>query len=129
MLSKRMPFGAFGEARELVDEAEAILRAAGGVLRPKKDKSGTERPPPGPAHDRSGGGGDSFFRALTATPPAVRCATSPRGFAGAKDGHILVSSRIAEAVEAVVKLDDLGELELGVFAVQLWRSTSCRTPA
>jgi hypothetical protein len=31
---------------------------------------------------------------------------------GAKDGQILVSSRIAEAVETVVKLEDLGELEL-----------------
>jgi len=30
----------------------------------------------------------------------------------AKDGQILVSSRIAEAVEAVAKLEDLGNLEL-----------------
>jgi adenylate cyclase len=33
----------------------------------------------------------------------------------AKDGQILVSSRIAEAVEAVVKLEDLGNLELKGF--------------
>ena len=32
--------------------------------------------------------------------------------AEAKDGQILVSSRIAEAVEAVAKLEDLGNVEL-----------------
>ena len=32
--------------------------------------------------------------------------------AEAKDGQILVSSRIAEAVEAVARLEDLGNLEL-----------------
>ena len=32
--------------------------------------------------------------------------------AEAKDGQILVSSHIAEAVEAVAKLEDLGNLEL-----------------
>jgi len=40
------------------------------------------------------------------------CNLASRLCAGAKDGQILVSSRIAEAVEAVFKLEDLGELEL-----------------
>ena len=40
------------------------------------------------------------------------CNLASRLCAEAKDGQILVSSRIAKAVEAVVKLDDLGELEL-----------------
>ena len=39
------------------------------------------------------------------TLPHSRCAE-------AKDGQILVSSRIAEAVEAVATLEDLGNLEL-----------------
>jgi class 3 adenylate cyclase len=40
------------------------------------------------------------------------CNLAARLCAEAKDGQILVSSRIAEAVQAVVKLEDLGNLEL-----------------
>ena len=40
------------------------------------------------------------------------CNLAARLCAEAKDGQILVSSRIAEGVEAVVKLEDLGNLEL-----------------
>jgi adenylate cyclase len=40
------------------------------------------------------------------------CNLAARLCAEAKDGQILVSSRIAEAVEAVVRLEDLGNLEL-----------------
>jgi adenylate cyclase len=40
------------------------------------------------------------------------CNLASRLCAGAKNRQILVSSRIAEAVEAVVMLEDLGELEL-----------------
>jgi adenylate cyclase len=40
------------------------------------------------------------------------CNLAARLCAEAKDGQILVSSRIAEAVETVVKLEDLGDLEL-----------------
>jgi len=40
------------------------------------------------------------------------CNLAARLCAEAKDGHILVSSRIAGAVEAVAKLEDLGNLEL-----------------
>jgi adenylate cyclase len=40
------------------------------------------------------------------------CNLAARLCAEAKDGQILVSSRIAEAVEAVAKLEDLGNLEL-----------------
>jgi class 3 adenylate cyclase/putative methionine-R-sulfoxide reductase with GAF domain len=40
------------------------------------------------------------------------CNLAARLCAEAKDGQILVSSRIAGAVEAVVKIEDLGELEL-----------------
>jgi class 3 adenylate cyclase len=40
------------------------------------------------------------------------CNLASRLCAGAKDGQILVSSRIAEAVEAVARLEDLGNLEL-----------------
>ena len=40
------------------------------------------------------------------------CNLAARLCAEAKDGQILVSSRIAGAVEAVVKLEDLGNLEL-----------------
>src|SRR5215471_1682111 len=40
------------------------------------------------------------------------CNTASRLCAEAKDGQILVSSRIAEAVEAVAKLEDLGNLGL-----------------
>ena len=40
------------------------------------------------------------------------CNLAARLCAAAKDGQILVSSRIAEAVEAVARLEDLGNLEL-----------------
>jgi adenylate cyclase len=40
------------------------------------------------------------------------CNLAARLCAEAKDGQILVSSRIAEAVEAVARLEDLGDLEL-----------------
>jgi adenylate cyclase len=40
------------------------------------------------------------------------CNLAARLCAEAKDGQILVSSRIAEAVEAVVRLEDLGNLDL-----------------
>jgi len=40
------------------------------------------------------------------------CNLAARLCAAAKDGQILVSSRIAEAVKAVAKLEDLGNLEL-----------------
>jgi adenylate cyclase len=40
------------------------------------------------------------------------CNLAARLCAEAKDGQILVSSRIAEAVAAVVRLEDLGNLEL-----------------
>jgi class 3 adenylate cyclase len=40
------------------------------------------------------------------------CNLAARLCAEAKDGQILVSSRIAEAVEAVARLEDLGNLEL-----------------
>ena len=40
------------------------------------------------------------------------CNLAARLCAEAKDGQILVSSRIAEAVEAVATLEDLGNLEL-----------------
>ena len=40
------------------------------------------------------------------------CNLAARLCAEAKDGQILVSSRIAGAVEAVVKFEDLGNLEL-----------------
>ena len=40
------------------------------------------------------------------------CNLAARLCAEARDGQILVSSRIAEAVDAVVKLEDLGNLEL-----------------
>jgi class 3 adenylate cyclase len=40
------------------------------------------------------------------------CNLAARLCAEAKDGQILVSSHIAEAVEAVARLEDLGNLEL-----------------
>ena len=40
------------------------------------------------------------------------CNLAARLCAEAKDGQILVSSRIAEAVEAVARLEDLGNVEL-----------------
>ena len=40
------------------------------------------------------------------------CNLAARLCAEAKDGQILVSSRIAGAVEAVAKLEDLGNVEL-----------------
>jgi class 3 adenylate cyclase len=50
------------------------------------------------------------------------CNLAARLCAEAKDGQILVSSRIAGAVEAVVKLEDLGNLELK----GLRRPVACR---
>jgi class 3 adenylate cyclase len=47
---------------------------------------------------------------LTASLPEME--RNRRLRAQAKDGQILISSRIAEAVEAVVRLEDLGNLEL-----------------
>jgi len=46
------------------------------------------------------------------TATGTVCNLAARLCAEAKDGQILVSSRIAEAVEAVAKLEDLGNLEL-----------------
>jgi adenylate cyclase len=43
------------------------------------------------------------------------CNLAARLCAEAKDGQILVSSRIAEAVEAVARLEELGNLELKGF--------------
>jgi class 3 adenylate cyclase len=43
------------------------------------------------------------------------CNLAARLCAEAKDGQILVSSRIAEAVEAVARLEDLGNVELKGF--------------
>ena len=40
------------------------------------------------------------------------CNLAARLCAEAKDGQILISSRIAEAVEAAARLEDLGNLEL-----------------
>ena len=40
------------------------------------------------------------------------CNLAARLCAEAKDGQILISSRVARAVEAVVTLEDLGNLEL-----------------
>ena len=40
------------------------------------------------------------------------CNLAARLCAGAKDGQILVSSRIAEAVDGIARLEDLGNLEL-----------------
>jgi adenylate cyclase len=40
------------------------------------------------------------------------CNLATRPCAEARDGQILVSGRIAEAVEAVTKIEDLGNLEL-----------------
>ena len=45
-------------------------------------------------------------------PLGSGCNLAARLCAEAKDGQILVSSRIAGAVEAVAKLEDLGNLEL-----------------
>ena len=45
-------------------------------------------------------------------PPGSGCNLAARLCAEAKDRQILVSSRVAGAVEAVVKLEDLGNLEL-----------------
>ena len=46
------------------------------------------------------------------TATGTVCNLAARLCADAKDGQILVSSRIAEAVEAVARLEDLGNLEL-----------------
>ena len=46
------------------------------------------------------------------TATGTVCNLAARLCGEAKDGQILISSRIAEAVEAVVKLEDLGNVEL-----------------
>jgi len=46
------------------------------------------------------------------TATGTVCNLAARLCAEAKDGQILISSRIAEAVEAVARLEDLGNLEL-----------------
>jgi class 3 adenylate cyclase len=61
------------------------------------------------------------------------CNLAARLCAEAKDGQILVSSRIAEAVEAVARLEDLGNLELRglrrpVAAFNVVQSTSAAEP-
>ena len=53
-----------------------------------------------------------FFERSGYTAIGTVCNLAARLCAEAKDGQILVSSRIAGAVEAVVKLEDLGNLEL-----------------
>ena len=57
------------------------------------------------------------------------CNLAARLCAEAKDGQILISSRVARAVEAVARLEDLGNLELKglrrpVAAFNVVRSTS-----
>ena len=52
------------------------------------------------------------FPNAPATPRSARCATSPLGCVPRRRTGRLISSRIAGAVEAVVKLEDLGNLEL-----------------
>jgi class 3 adenylate cyclase len=50
--------------------------------------------------------------AFSYTAMGTVCNFAARLCAEAKDGQILISSRIAEAVEAVARLEDLGNLEL-----------------
>ena len=50
--------------------------------------------------------------AFSHTAMGTVCNFAARLCAEAKDGQILVISRIAEAVEAVARLEDLGNLEL-----------------
>ena len=58
------------------------------------------------------------------------CNLAARLCAEAKDEQILVSSRIAEAVEAVAARWRISEIwSCGVFAVWSRHSTSCRAPA
>src|SRR5262249_14995031 len=55
----------------------------------------------------------SAFPTVPATLQLARYATSPPGFVlRPRTGQILVSSRIAEPVETVVRPEDLGNLEL-----------------
>src|SRR5215469_102824 len=82
------------------------------------------RPPA--AHRREPGGCRKRGVGLDLTPPydqpgrpgrngvaiGTVCSLAARLCAEAKDGQILVSGRIAEAVEAVARLEDLGNLEL-----------------
>jgi hypothetical protein len=53
-----------------------------------------------------------WFHAPATPRIGTVCNLAARLCAEAKDGQILVSSRIAEAVEAVARLEDLGNLEL-----------------
>jgi hypothetical protein len=57
-------------------------------------------------------GPDRLFRTLWLHRDRTVFNLAARLCAEAKDGQILVSSRIAGAVEAIVKLEDLGNLEL-----------------
>ena len=61
------------------------------------------------------------------------CNLAARLCAEAKDGQILISSRVARAVEAVARLEDLGNLELKglrrpVAAFNVVQSTSPAEP-
>jgi adenylate cyclase len=56
------------------------------------------------------------------------CNLAARLCAEAKDGQILVSSRIAEASEAVATLEDLGNLELKGFRRPVAAFNVCRAP-
>jgi class 3 adenylate cyclase len=54
------------------------------------------------------------------------CNLAARLCAEAKDGQILISSRVARAVEAVARLEDLGNLELrGTLAGAICKGAGC----
>jgi class 3 adenylate cyclase len=57
-------------------------------------------------------GPDRLLRRSGYTAIGTVCNLAARLCAEAKDGQILVSSRVARAVEAVATLEDLGNLEL-----------------
>jgi len=57
------------------------------------------------------------------------CNLAARLCTEAKDGQILVSVRIAGAVEGVVTLEDLGTTSSKVLGGRSRHSTSCRAPA
>jgi len=64
------------------------------------------------------------------TATGTVCNLAARLCAEAKDGQILISSRIAEAVEAVARLEDLGNLELkGLLGDRSRHLTSRTAPA
>jgi hypothetical protein len=60
------------------------------------------------------------------TATGMVCNLAARPCAEAKDGQILVSSRIAEAVGAIARLEDLGNLELKGLRRPVADSTSRR---